>query len=81
MPNQMNHEGSSKGKYKLAGDGSANIKHAQSNFDGGRTTLKAGSNRSRQQTNFTDGSYGSPGKRQAGSHFGEKGGTGCNGGY
>lgn len=76
MPTQMNfgpHQ-----SYKTA-EQAATVDHAQSNFDGGRTTKKGGTSKSRQM-NY-EGSQGVPGAKTSKSHFGVKPGTGQRGGY
>ncbi len=77
-PTQRNFEGSSKGSYGTAdGGGGPYAKSSQTNFQGARSTRSTSAKR---QMNFK-GSYGVPGKQAHGSHFGEKGGTGSQGGY
>lgn len=81
MPTQKNFDGSSKGSYGSAdGGGGPYETKAQTNWDGGRTTKKGGGS-TKPQMNWGGKSYGVPSKTTMGSHFGEKGGTGCSGGY
>jgi hypothetical protein len=75
MATQMNF--GPKCSYKTAKPDST-INHSQSNFDGGRTTKKGGTNRSRGQMNFP-GSSKTPHNTDPGQ--GQKPGTGCNHGY
>lgn len=78
---QMNFE--SKKQYKTpdftALDRAANVTHAQSNFDGGATTKQGGVQRSSGQTNFESEEQIKVKTKL--SHFGEKEGTGSQGGY
>lgn len=76
MPTQTNY--GPKSSYKTPDPNKATVSHAQSNFDGGATTKKGGSSKGRQM-NYGDTSSG--GDKPPRSYFGEKGGTGCNGGY
>ena len=77
MPTQMNF--GPKQPYRSAPYGKSQVTHAQSNFDGGRTTKQGGTNKTRGQTNFdTPGSFAA---REPKSYFGEKKGSGSQGGY
>lgn len=78
MPTQINFQGSG-GTYKTPDPCAATVDHAQSNFDGGRTTKKGGTSKERQM-NFK-GTQGVPGTKPPRSYFGEKSGTGQNNGY
>ena len=77
MPSQINYQGNG-GSYKTAPN-EATVDHAQSNFDGGRTTKQAGKNKSRPQMNY-DIKAEIPFKQKS-SHFGEKPLTGNSNGY
>lgn len=77
MTTQINFNGP-KPSYKTPGH-EATVDHAQTNFDGGRTTKKGGTSKSRQM-NYGDG-YAGPAARGAATHFGSKPGTGQRGGY
>lgn len=76
MPTQMNFD-KGPSSYGTSGNG-ATVQHAQSNFDGGRTTKKGGTKTGPQQ-NFPEKL--SINVKTKTSHFGEKSGTGCNNGY
>lgn len=78
MPTQINFNGDG-GSYETPAADVAPVTHAQSNFDGGRTTKQGGKNKSRPQMNY-DISSGVPFKAKT-SHFGEKQLTGNDGGY
>jgi hypothetical protein len=77
MPTQMNF--GPKQNIPVASQ-EATVNHAQSNFDGGRTTkpgkFEKGENGQQLQTSKANFSA-----RPARSHFGEKSRTGQNGGY
>lgn len=77
MATQMNF--GPKQSYPLAKANESVVDHAQTNFDGGATTKQGGTNKQRQK-NF-EGDYGVPGSKTMGSLYGEKRGTGSQGGY
>jgi hypothetical protein len=77
MPTQMNFE---KGPgYRAAPYRKSEVTHAQTNFDGGKTTKEGGTNKSRGQMNYEDTA--SFAAKEPKSYFGEKKGTGSQGGY
>lgn len=78
MPTQINYQGDG-GTYKTPDPCSPTVDHAQTNFDGGRTTKKGGTNDSSRQKNLPIKA--SIGVKQPRSYFGEKSGTGQNNGY
>ena len=75
---QINFQGDG-GSYKTAPMRNWPVGKGQVNFEGEGNTLKGGTNRSRGQMNF-EGKESIKVKTKE-SHFGERSGTGCNGGY
>lgn len=75
---QKQHDGKGQ-SYTALPQPKSTVTHAQTGHDGGRTTKKAGTNRSSVQIQHKGGSGGGDGghcKVQ-----GQKSNTGCNGGY
>jgi hypothetical protein len=66
-----------KQSYRTATAGKSEVSHAQTNY-GGRTTKKGGTNKSKVQVQGEKAGFGT---KQPKSHFGEKTGTGSQGGY